>query len=1109
MSDLIKTNFNYFYVQNYTGMYSTSSYSLSITPFTFIPTGITDIGKQYSNKKLLWDFGDNTTSKSVTATHWYHLPGTYTVTLYLIDALGNGVIDSFKQAVDVYDIVPDNFVVTTSSYWVNIASHFDNYFTITRFNSWRNYEKFTVDGYKFNLHAENTNAPILNVNSYNSETYSHLLPYAGFFQRVWNTYVNDYEKIPVDSVITTSTEIYYKLSGSNIIRCSSSDDGSCFAGTSGTADVYFVDDFSPENRCETLNDCTSKNANIFISQDNVNLSDYTLDEGNLNDTLTKSRYQIIQQIPKNVFYATISQNDIGNISFTSNGIESFTIDSNQFVATQIPFVVRLQDSSNYPSKYLPVLTLISSASTLSANTIKISLLSAGNTVSGVNITADFENLTATSIYGGYFKGTIECPIECENVYLQASVLYNAITSRSTNYFILQPESKYIHNIQPVLSGYSTSTILTNTTGAAAAAVIPENGMVWIVDADLDKVVKYNPSAGGTLLSSFNLSSMQLTVGGTVNLLGSLSSAAPSYVALDSNKDVWITLFDAVSTIKINQSTGKIDAVAVPPFANTYYSNLSSSYITLSGFADDNSLTPSCVDTDTQNNIWVTYSNPISSYIIKYSTTGTVLSTIAVDFGYSADTLVVDKNDDIWVVYKNYLNPTLTLAECNDSVYYINGKTGDKTEIPICGFIGDITLDFLSNIWITKNKNTVIKISPDCIQTVLTYSVSSSPNNVTNYLSDIEGIGGIGVNSVLLIDNIDKQIYNFNSLTTTSFTVTAVPDLNINSGENKLFALGDWTGVRWLTKYTPASAIPTLVVNSNTFNIYPQTGKYSIGKINENIDFTELYKSYIFQETLLENNVLFEDFIGSIVGNIDSNPNTLGKRVYEKISNFVDNTYNPLTCNIPALVSLYKQFGQNSTQFDKSQFAYPADLARLIDLFSIKQSKLWGGRNKFAENYNKRGTVNSDTYGINLGDKLNFFTTILTAGSASTPIVAYEKFSETYRLLNTDVLSSNSITFRDPVTQTYELSTYNKYWGWNLVLPNDYTLDEINNSYIFYNYIPTQANNQLEGIINWNDTLTTISENLSTKTDWSHTMENMLTYQLFKGMQLFTSAVNVD
>ena len=1091
MSDLIKTNFNYFYIKNFTGVYSTSSYSLPITPFTFLPTGVTDIGKQYSNKKFLWDFGDSTTSKSVTATHWYSLPGSYTVTLYLIDALGNGVIDSFKQTVDVYDYIPDNFVVSTSGTWINESSHFDNYFTISRFNSWRNYDKFVVDGYKFNLYAENTNAPLLDVKAYESQTYSHLLPYAGFFQRYWNAYINDYEKVPASTVTTTSVELYCKLSGSQIINCVSTDFGSCFAGTSGIADVYFVDDFTSDNI-----------ATIFISPDNINLSDYTLSEGGFDNKLTKSKYQVIQQIPKNIFYKTVPQGNVDNISITSNGIPSFTIDTNQFVGTRIPFVVRLQDADNFPVKYLNILTLLSGASTLSAHRIDVDLICNGSAVSGVTVTADFGNLTATSLSGGYFKGYIECLTECENAYVEVSLFADETYEEISQVWVLQPESKYIHSTQ------FYSDLLVNTqqlTGASAVAKIPdgpENGSAWVVDADIDKIVKY--SITGTLLSSFSLSAMQLSGGGTVNLLGALSSAAPSYVALDGNKDVWVTLFDAVSTIKINQSTGKIDAVAVPQLTNTFLSDISS-YNALSGFAGDNSLTPSCVDTDSQNNIWVTYNNPISSYIIKYTTTGSVLSTIAVPAGYSADTLVVDKNDDVWVVYKNYLLTVSALTDYDDNIKLINNQTGAISAVTVGGYIGDVTLDTLSNIWFTQNKNTIVKLVPSTLG-LTSYTLSSSPNNATNYLSDMEGIGGVDDNNVFVINTVDKLIYNFKPSVTTIVTVSAVPDLTISSGENKLFAVGDWTGSRWLVKYVIES---TLVGASNTFNINPATGKYSIGKINENVDFTEMYKSYIFQEALMDKPILFDDFIGTIVGNIDSSSNSLGKRVYEKIANFVDNTYNPQTCNIPALVGLYQQFGQNMTQFDQSKFAYPADMARLLDLFSIKQSKLWGARNVTAENYDKRGTVNSDTYGINLGDKLDFFTTILTAGSASTPIVAYEKFSEKYKLLNTDVLSGNYSEFKNVALQTYALSTYSNYWGWGLVLPSDYTLDELDKSYIFYDYIPTPAGNQVEGTINWDDSLTTISENLSSQADWQGIMENMLTYQLFKGMKLFTSAVDVD
>src|SRR5690606_28017117 len=81
---------------------------------------------------------------------------------------------------------------------------------------------------------------------------------------------------------------------------------------------------------------------------------------------------------------------------------------------------------------------------------------------------------------------------------------------------------------------------------------------------------------------------------------------------------------------------------------------------------------------------------------------------------------------------------------------------------------------------------------------------------------------------------------------------------------------------------------TIIGESNRFNIFSQEGQYTIAKANENIDFKELYKSYRFQDTIANAPILFDDFIGSILGDIDSSPNTIGKRVYEKISNFVDN-----------------------------------------------------------------------------------------------------------------------------------------------------------------------------------------------------------------------------
>ena len=87
----------YFETIDYKGDKTTKSYTLPITPFTFIP--IFDDGETtlYSNKKILWDFGDGTTSESITAVHYYKIPGWYDVKCYILGREGRGFTDSFTQ----------------------------------------------------------------------------------------------------------------------------------------------------------------------------------------------------------------------------------------------------------------------------------------------------------------------------------------------------------------------------------------------------------------------------------------------------------------------------------------------------------------------------------------------------------------------------------------------------------------------------------------------------------------------------------------------------------------------------------------------------------------------------------------------------------------------------------------------------------------------------------------------------------------------------------------------------------------------------------------------------------------------------------------------------
>jgi PKD repeat protein len=283
--------------------------------------------------------------------------------------------------------------------------------------------------------------------------------------------------------------------------------------------------------------------------------------------------------------------------------------------------------------------------------------------------------------------------------------------------------------------------------------------------------------------------------------------------------------------------------------------------------------------------------------------------------------------------------------------------------------------------------------------------------------------------------------------------------------------------------------------------------YYLAKINENFDQAATYKSYRFQETLLDKTAFFDGFLGTIVGDADATPNVLGKRIHEKMSNFVSNTQDINACNIPALYSLKQMLNVNIKQFDSYNFSVPANLARIMDALSIKQSKLWGHANEFADNFDKKGFDYSTTWGINLGDKLDALTTILTAGSASQSIVAYEKFSNTYRLINTDALSSSNLQFIDANKQTYALSAYNNYWGWGLILPADFAAADFDKYYLFYKYNNVAQGTILDNIINWDDANTTINRASSSYNDWSKdngTMQLLLANALFAGLNLFST-----
>lgn len=288
--------------------------------------------------------------------------------------------------------------------------------------------------------------------------------------------------------------------------------------------------------------------------------------------------------------------------------------------------------------------------------------------------------------------------------------------------------------------------------------------------------------------------------------------------------------------------------------------------------------------------------------------------------------------------------------------------------------------------------------------------------------------------------------------------------------------------------------------SSTFNLYPSGGTYNIAKRGEDFDFKKTFKSVALQPLFVDDKVLIDDFIGSIFGDLSAAQTSIGKTTYEKIKNFVDNNAILDYSNVNQLISILKSLNLDDIKFTSYNLNYPAEIGRLINLLSIKHSKLFGSQNVFNEDFLSYGYLNSNFYAKNLGNEVSINYTV-TAGQ---DLISFEKFSGKYRRLNSyNPLSSSNISIS--ANNTYNLIDYNNSWGWGLILPDNGYGSSIENYYLFYEYTPNINGTITDSVINFTDPNTTLSYTTSSYSDWSEQngiISNIISKELYKGLDLF-------
>ncbi len=272
------------------------------------------------------------------------------------------------------------------------------------------------------------------------------------------------------------------------------------------------------------------------------------------------------------------------------------------------------------------------------------------------------------------------------------------------------------------------------------------------------------------------------------------------------------------------------------------------------------------------------------------------------------------------------------------------------------------------------------------------------------------------------------------------------------------------------------------------------------KFNEGFDYGPILKQYALQPTINENSVFFDSYLTIVAGSSAEVDENFGAKIYEKIANFTANVSDPITCNVNEFYSIAKSL---QVEYDNYNFNSPPALRQVFDTFSIPQSKLWGSRSLF----NRDFSLSAHT---NLGRVLTAYNINTAIVSAGQKIVAnsltnpqYFELIEVPFITSYSVVTALNLQYLFPTTafpiNTYPLSSYplSAFFGAGLQTP-------IKQYYKFYIYDPTPNLTQAEGVINWDDDYTTLSEHVSSNVDWvkdGGKLEQIFSFNIHKGLGL--------
>ena len=537
----------------------------------------------------IWDHGDGTFSKALTSKHQYIVPGIYNAKLIVYDSAGTQHRSTSAVSITATDYINNDLVWANSSEIFNIPASTKKWYPIhiDVYNSWQTYPQVADKGYTLHLHASGSFSEKLNVSEFYKDKWSHLRNIWTFHRTITSggiEYLAPIEDYNLKDI--TKTLYLSSYSDNNSIKqqlVTAPGPSAIFVGTSARATVYYYDE-TPRN-FSGLDDPIL----LFASLDTRDfLNSYAGIKGDIPTTLDLATHKTVQ-IP-----VRIRSSYSSSISINGNGIPTFTLPKDVWVGSHIPFFLCYTDVNNNAKENYPPLEITKErvyARNDDLNKIRLTLTDkAGAPVAADFISGGWSDELPEKL-SGYYRGYIIPREPADDVTLKAEAytidkitadreFYNAYFVSpvlSAIFFVNKPAKRLTYSDEPQIGYTKVNVKLADETDVIDHEVYP----ICVVP---DMTIKGSTFDRSHVFvgDSYSRSILHLDYNGKkVRQINTIkdkiekhfpqNAASLTYdeysvdpvisrITADSDTNMWVSVYDSLSSFKINTEGEILDTI---------------------------------------------------------------------------------------------------------------------------------------------------------------------------------------------------------------------------------------------------------------------------------------------------------------------------------------------------------------------------------------------------------------------------------------------------------------------------------------------------------------------------------------------------------------------